>query len=80
MKTVLVQSKDLDCGYVYSIHITAEQAEAVLNAQEGDIISLGLDGAWIKVNKDTVLVRSGSSGGTSPLEKRDVLSQIIAQR
>lgn len=79
MAEILIQSRDLNCGYIYSVDITEEQARAVLAASEDDVVPLGTDGAWIRIRSQTISIRAGASGGTSELDKKDVREQIEAQ-
>ena len=78
MKDILIQSEDLEFGRVYSIHITREQARAILDAGVDEVISLGSDGASIRIDQDTVMIRV-ISGGPCLLNKHDVISQIDDQ-
>jgi hypothetical protein len=78
MKDVLIQSEDLELGRSYSIHLTREQAQAVLDAGVDEVISLSRDGASIQIDQDTVLVRD-ISGGPRVLKRLDVMNQIEDQ-
>ena len=78
MKDVLIQSEDLELGRSYSIHLTREQARAVLDAGVDEVVSLGRDGASIRIDQDTVLVRN-ISGGPCVLKRLDVMNQIEEQ-
>jgi hypothetical protein len=78
MKDVLIQSEDLELGRSYSIHLTREQAQAVLDAGVDEVISLNRDGASIQIDQDTVLVRD-ISGGPRVLKRLDVMNQIEDQ-
>ncbi|HRQ65190.1 MAG TPA: hypothetical protein PKZ76_10065 [Xanthomonadaceae bacterium] len=81
MNRVLVRAKDLDCGYTYAIHISAEQARAILDAAPGEEVSLGREGAWAYVEQKTISFRAGNGagGGVSALDKRSVMRQINEQ-
>lgn len=75
----IVVSKDMDCGYNYAIYLTRSQAEEILSANTGDIVSLGKDGAYVMLEHDAVVVRQGDQGGTSWLDRRDFLFKLQDQ-
>jgi len=76
---VFIQSEDLDCGYMYSIHISIKSAYRIINARIGESVPLDGENSFAYVKNKTISIHSGNKGGISDMSKDDVLEQINAQ-